>query len=88
MGLYNQEDPIREFRKYLNRAEKRGIVPGWWNDEKRRECEVVARDRAGESCIYYAVEKHDVQEKYGDSWMPMELRGLAERIYGRAVGVW
>lgn len=32
------------------------------------------------------MEKSDVVEYYGDPTMPMQLRKLAERIYGRGAG--
>lgn len=31
-----------------------------------------------------AVEKSDIKEHYGDPMMPMTLRILAERVYGRS----
>lgn len=113
-GLYAQEHPLADFRKYLNRAErllrrdrereavrnarlegeaedvrdgpeKVGILPMWWDNEKRGECEDVAMDEEGWLAITSAVEKHDIQEWYGDSLRPMKLRMLAEIVYGRGV---
>ena len=62
---------------------KLGILPMWWNDEKRAACEEVAMDEEGWSAITFAVEKHDVQEHYKDDLMSMKLRMLAEIVYGR-----
>lgn len=84
MGLYNEEDPRREFKKFLDLAESRpGLLPPWWNAEKRRECLRMAVDSSQWSDINCAVEKHDIQEHYGQPSMPMLLRVLGEKVYGR-----
>lgn len=83
-GLYNQEDPRREFSDFLTLAEKReGLMPSWWNKEKRVECEKIANRGGGWSSIKAAVEKSDIQEHYGNPTMPMTLRVLGEKIYGK-----
>lgn len=85
-GLYNQEDPLLHFREYLNLAEAQpGLLPKWWSKEKRTACERVAVDSSRWSDLSCAVEKHDIQEHYKDSVMPMKLRILAEKIYGKGV---
>ena len=85
-GLYAREDPFPDFRSFLDLAEgKTGVLPKWWNREKRRICERRALDRDGWSCIAFAVEKPDIQEHYDDSMMPMKLRMLAEMVYGRPI---
>ncbi|PQE15898.1 mynd domain protein [Rutstroemia sp. NJR-2017a BVV2] len=35
--------------------------------------------------IFKVVEKSDIKEHYGDAFMPMKLRGLAEKIYGKGL---
>ena len=84
MGLYNEEDPRHEFSAFLNLAEKRaGLLPSWWSPLKRLECFKLALDDSNWSDINCAVEKSDVQEHYGDYMMPMKLRVLGEKIYGK-----
>lgn len=84
--MYNGEDPTPDFRKFLKRAEKTGVLPKWWNGQKRAEVLELAQDEDGQSCIHHAVEKSDLIELYeGDSFMPMKLRQVAERIYGTGV---
>lgn len=84
VGLYNEEDPRREFNKFLDLAESRlGLLPPWWNAEKRRECMRMAVDGSQWSDINSAVEKHDIQDHYKVSTMPMLLRVLGEKIYGK-----
>lgn len=87
-GLYGGEDPVAGFNRYLDRAERcsAGVLPSWWNKEKRAECLALGKDRSGWSCLHHAVEKHDVQEEYKDMLMPMKVRVLAEKIYGRRIG--
>jgi len=84
IGIYNQEDPMREFKKFLDLAEKReGLLPTWWNAHKRAECVRWATGGSDWSNISCAVEKSDIQEHYGDGMMPMKLRVLGEKIYGK-----
>jgi splicing suppressor protein 51 len=83
LGIYGEENPRPLFKEFLDLAEKReGLLPKWWGAEKRKECEKVAgRDPwADISC---AVEKSDVIEHYKDAMMPMKLRILGEKIYGK-----
>jgi len=79
------EYPAQEFHDLLIKAERRRggkILPSWWNQTKRQECERAARQDLGlDGC--FKLEKSDVVEKYGgDSMMPMQLRMLAEEILG------
>ena len=85
-GLYNGDDPLPDFQEFLDMAETRsGILPSWWSDAKRTECEKMAVDAAEWSDVNAAVEKQDVIEHYGDRLMPMKLRLLAEKIYGTKI---
>jgi mitochondrial splicing suppressor protein 51 len=84
IGVYAGEDPRPEFREFLDLAETReGILPAWWSVEKRKECEGMAVDGEGWNDINCAVEKSDIMEHYGDNTMPMKLRVLGEKIYGK-----
>ena len=86
-GLYAQEPPMPDFRRYLNRAEKRKrprILPSWWDKRARVECERIARTDKW-SNVHYAVEKHDIVEHYGDPLMPLKLRSIAEKVEGSSV---
>ncbi|MCJ1382774.1 hypothetical protein MMC17_005887 [Xylographa soralifera] len=85
-GLYAGEDPLPDFRHYLERAEKKGgVLPKWWSREKRKACEKMAVDEAQWSDVNSAVEKADIMEHYGDNMMPMKLRMLAEKVEGSNV---
>jgi len=86
-GIYAGEDPNPEFRDFLNKAETKKLLPAWWSRAKRAECESLSTDSRGDSYLGHAVEKHDIQEKYADSLMPLKIRVLAEKIYGRRIGV-
>jgi splicing suppressor protein 51 len=82
-GLYAGENPLIGFRNFLDLAEYEGtVLPKWWNKEKRAECEKLGMTAGQWSYLRFAVEKSDIQEHYKDPKMPMELRALAERIYG------
>ena len=85
-GLYSEEDPLDDFQKFLDLAEKRkGLLPQWWNGEKRKSCERLAVDGTQWACISHAVEKSDIMEHYGDNLMPMKLRMMAETVYGKRI---
>jgi splicing suppressor protein 51 len=80
-GIYNQDPALPDFRRFLNKAEKRqGLLPGWWSNDKRRECEKLAKKRGAGAEIDGAVEASDVVERYGDPTILMFLRLFAERV--------
>jgi splicing suppressor protein 51 len=86
-GLYAGEDPLIGFGRFLDLAERKGtMLPKWWNKEKRAECEKLGMTAGEWSNLRIAMEKSDIQKHYNDPLMPMKLRILAERIYGRAIG--
>ncbi|MCJ1309878.1 hypothetical protein MMC25_003539 [Agyrium rufum] len=85
-GLYAQENPLTDFRRYLRKAERRGgVLPTWWSDEKSTACQRQGMDKTQWSDLSCAVEKSDIQEHYRDSMMPLKLRVLAEKIEGSNV---
>lgn len=70
----------------LSRAEKNGkVLPKWWDNDARKECVQLGLKKGGGSELVHALQKGDVQEQYGDNFMPMKLRVLAEKIYGKSV---
>lgn len=86
-GLYGGEDPMDDFLSYLQRAKQRGVLPSWWSKKKKKACVALARNMSGDSCIYHAVEKDDIQEKYKEEpFATFHLRALAEEIYGYEIG--
>lgn len=87
-GIYDDDDPLPDFQHFLDLAEKRKrLLPKWWSEEKRVECERLARDVTQWACLAAAIEKSDVMEHYGDNLMPMKLRMLAEEIYGKKINM-
>ena len=86
-GLYADEDPLPDFKRFLNEVEKcDDILPSWWNKTKRDDCIRLALRGSEWSNINCAVEKSDIIEHYKDSLMPMRLRMLAQRATGTKVG--
>lgn len=86
-GLYAGENPLPDFRGFLNKVEKcNDILPPWWNKEKRKACVQQALRSSEWSNINSAVEKSDIIEHYNDTLMPMRLRMIAERVTGSKVG--
>jgi splicing suppressor protein 51 len=84
LGIYGGDSSVPAFRKFLTLAKKReGLLPSWWSEEKRKECERLAMGGDLWADIDCAVEKSDIQEHYNNPTMPMVLRILGEKIYGR-----
>jgi mitochondrial splicing suppressor protein 51 len=68
----------------LNKAELvPGLLPTWWNRIERERCIDTARNRLTYPNIFIAVGEKDLVEDYRDSLIPVILRILAERIYGK-----
>lgn len=85
-GLYAGKPPIVDFRHFLDLAESRsGLLPKWWTPEKRNGCEDMALDGTQWAHIGSAVGKAGFINHYQDSVMPMKLRLLAEKIYGKKI---
>ncbi|OWP03035.1 hypothetical protein B2J93_3661 [Marssonina coronariae] len=83
-GLYGGANPLPDFKRFLDKAEKaKGILPEWWNQEKRKECVRAATGGDSWANIKRAVEKSDIMEHYKNPIMPMILRVLGEKIYGK-----
>ncbi|EFY84134.1 hypothetical protein J3458_003723 [Metarhizium acridum] len=90
-SLYSgASDGLRGFQRFLGRVASRpGLLPPWWDASKKRDCEAFGMTpEQGNARAYLAcaVEKSDITEKYGDPQFPMQLRMLAEAVYGRAPG--
>ncbi|KAL7933504.1 hypothetical protein V8C35DRAFT_304601 [Trichoderma chlorosporum] len=82
-----EADGLWGFQEFLETAaEVPGLLPPWWDDEKREACERLGMDASGWSDLRCAVEKSDIVEQYGDPQFPMQLRMLAEAVYGRGPG--
>jgi splicing suppressor protein 51 len=73
---------IEPFKKFLAlAATRRGLLPPWWDAEHQRECEKWAE--SGEwNDVRKKVTKAQMIQHYGDEKAPMQLRMLAEAVYG------
>ncbi|KAF2033096.1 hypothetical protein EK21DRAFT_59221 [Setomelanomma holmii] len=72
---------IQPFRQYIAQASARKVLPSWWNDEKRKECEAFGESGAWND-LRRRVSKREIVEHYGDQKVPMQLRMFAEAVYG------
>ncbi|KAL6792407.1 hypothetical protein GGI42DRAFT_335114 [Trichoderma sp. SZMC 28013] len=73
----------RGFRKFLRKAATiPGLLPPWWTKEKSAACEQFGMNPSQWHNLRWAVEKTDIMEHYGDRLFPMQLRMLAEAVYG------
>ncbi|KAF9561122.1 hypothetical protein EC968_005838 [Mortierella alpina] len=79
-------DSSPAFARFLKQAEERpGLLPSWWSAEKAAACMRLGKTK-GWSSLAHAVEKADIQDHYGESLMPMQLRMLREQITLRGPG--
>lgn len=70
------------FRQYLDKATARPtLLPPWWTAKKSEEC-VIFGESGVWSDLRKTVMKHEVVQHYGNEKMPMQLRMLAEVVYG------
>ncbi|KAH6642478.1 hypothetical protein C7974DRAFT_103042 [Boeremia exigua] len=70
------------FRQFLARAASRkGLLPPWWSKEKEEACVVFGGGGAWSNLSKKAT-KQGVVRHYGDEKAPMQLRLLAEAVYG------
>ncbi|KAL7932635.1 hypothetical protein V8C35DRAFT_328268, partial [Trichoderma chlorosporum] len=83
-SLYaNGKNGLRGFQKFLGEAAAvPGLLPPWWNKKKKAACERLGMDESQWSSLRCAVEKSDIIEHYGDRLFPMQLRMMAEAVYG------
>ncbi|PFH61460.1 hypothetical protein XA68_17291 [Ophiocordyceps unilateralis] len=78
---------LRGFRRFLQRVEKSsGLMPPWWDADKKKECEALGMSSSQWHDLQCAVEKSDIVDHYGNPQFPMQLRMFAELVYGRAPG--
>lgn len=73
------------FRAYLDAAEERGTLPGWWNWENRETTEGLVCDKEAGVYLWDTVSEQELREKWEDQAVPTKLRKLAEEIYGMEV---
>ena len=87
---------MNKFRDFLDLAEERvGLLPPWWCEAKRSECERMAEEteRMAPGSEDYETRDflvdHALIWAYRDYNIPMKLRLLAEKVYGtKAVLSW
>jgi splicing suppressor protein 51 len=83
-------DPRPDFHDFLLRAEdkdlgwrkQKGLLPDWWNEERRAECEKMGGSKNYQAGLYFKTEKMKLIEVYGDNTMPLKLRLLADKVEG------
>jgi hypothetical protein len=77
---------IEPFRIFVQVASsRRNLLPPWWNDTKKSECEVYG-ESGNWSDLRKKATKQSIMDHYGDQKMPMQLRMLGEVVYNRGPG--
>lgn len=73
---------IVPFRAYPTKeGTRRDLLPPWWNAEKLKECESFGENGAW-SNLRLPVSKQQMIDHYRDERAPMQVRMLAEAVYG------
>lgn len=96
--MYNCEEPEEDslytgapsgeagFRRFLRLAENQvALLPSWWSSQKAADSLQFGRTDK-DLGLRFSIEKSDIQESYGNSYMPMQLRMFAEQVYGSGPG--
>lgn len=74
------------FQDFLDLAQTReGVLPPWWNEEKRAACVKLGCQKGGWEDLGRAIESSDILEHYGSIITSLNLRVLAEKVYERGV---
>ncbi|RWA13127.1 hypothetical protein EKO27_g1998 [Xylaria grammica] len=80
------KDGLEGFRVFLQRAKEIPLMmPSWWNDKKQAECEELGRQH-GWSSLAEKINDASVRGHYEDKLIDIQLRMLAEDIYGTGIG--
>ncbi|KAJ8122495.1 hypothetical protein ONZ43_g1323 [Nemania bipapillata] len=80
------EDGLAGFRRFLCRAKAvPRMLPSWWGDKKQAECEQLGCQE-GWSSLDTPIDHVAVRQYYKDKYMDIQLRLLAEDIYGTSIG--
>ncbi|ODA78632.1 hypothetical protein RJ55_06014 [Drechmeria coniospora] len=78
-------DGLQGFRRFLGRVQCRAdLLPRWWNESKKRDCEALGLTSAQWYHLDKAVTEDDMVQRYGEYQFPIQLRLFAESVYGRA----
>jgi mitochondrial splicing suppressor protein 51 len=81
-GLYNKEEALPDFQRFLDNAEKRaGLLPPWWSKQKRKECIELANVGPW-SHIKCGVQPELISKRYKNWMMPMIFQQIGEKIEG------
>lgn len=73
---------MEPFREYIAKAATiSNLLPPWWSPAKQTECEAFGESGAW-SDLRKKVTKQDIINHYGDDKAPMQVRMLAEAVYG------
>ena len=83
----DRDNPVLdEFRRYLEHAKRKGVLPVDWSDEDERK--VIDMAVGKEWSVYVSWEKSDIVKEFGyASGEHSVLRSLAEAILG-PIGNW
>ncbi|KAK7509779.1 uncharacterized protein IWZ02DRAFT_507714 [Phyllosticta citriasiana] len=78
---------IGAFRKFLDILETkhRELLPDWWNDEKRQECEQLGMDSNVWESLSAKRGKDDINTYYSDENMSMQFRMFGFFVYDRGI---
>ncbi|KAL7809762.1 hypothetical protein V8C26DRAFT_438270 [Trichoderma gracile] len=72
------------FRRFLDQAEAKGLMPPWWTDHARVECLTKGADRSADNWhdLHAMAQDVEVVVVYEAAIMAMQLRMFAETVLG------
>ncbi|KAI9717514.1 MAG: hypothetical protein M1812_004655 [Candelaria pacifica] len=84
-GMDNERPPFLEFKRFLQKAEDKRLLPYWWDSESGKECRFIAMNKSHGCWIGDSVDEDDIRKKYAEMEMSRWMRVFATNIYGRKV---
>ena len=76
-GLYHQENPLIDFKKYLGKAKRRNALPEWWTTPEDDEeiLKIALYDQV--FYINYVVQVQTLMQSYGFGFENLQAIGQA-----------
>lgn len=81
--VWVEGEPVEDFQRWLDMAEKSGILPEWWRFEDRMKTLAMAVDTSNEESVLRPIDQTELITKYsGDYSVRNALCILAELVVG------
>ncbi|KAJ5116564.1 hypothetical protein N7456_000912 [Penicillium angulare] len=81
-GIYGgARDDNEGFGRFMSKVGKEAFLPSWWGPDNNADCVNFAASDP-EWGLWRVIQPGDIERRYGDSTMALQLRIFGERVYG------